>query len=783
MKTILEVLGESSLRAVIIALTTACVLRVLRVKSPGICHHAWTGVLIAMLCMPFSSLWAPRIALPVLPAASIPAAERLQAIMTNTPVTKTAAPEVLPLPKSAAQFPITNPTPPQMRIYQIAGILYLAGFCVLVLKLLAGTLLSRRLAHGASGNGLILYSTQCTVPITIGLFRAHVFLPVESKDWDPAKLDAVLIHEKEHIRRRDPLVEWLALLNRCLYWFHPLSWWLCSQLSGLAEQTCDEAVLAKGHDSSTYAEHLLDFARSVKKRGALITAWGSSLHGSKLTHRIRRILTSGKSPAISRIRLTVVTILCGIAILAPSVLELARAQVTPVRKPVTSLPASNMASPYAASAGQQLNQSTPSKVEPKLDSLSSPDQALYETGTEQLKAGQYIKARLAFQTLIKMYPNSKLAAAAMLGIGDSFYGEGRPDSLRQADEQYKRVVVLFPANRKAVEAQRKILDLNYRLMHSSDREAKSNLKAVQVAQEFLQQHPDSDHVPIVRQYSKDTEEAIPGYYRKWLDEDVVYIITPEERNAFLALKNDQARDVFIEQFWNRRNPDPTSTRNAFKEEHYRRIAYANQHFASSMPGWKTDRGRIYILYGKPDKIESHPTGGPYNRPSNEGGGTVTTYPFENWWYRHIDGVGDDIEIEFVDQSKSGEYRLAMSPEEKDALINVPGAGLTSAQQQKSSGVYVMGPGVKAPVVLYQPLPPYTDEARAARVAGIILIQAIIRKDGTVDSLKVLRGLGYGLDESAINTIAKKWRFRPGTFNGEPVDIQVNIEVSFRLHRR
>ena len=154
----------------------------------------------------------------------------------------------------------------------------------------------------------------------------------------------------------------------------------------------------------------------------------------------------------------------------------------------------------------------------------------------------------------------------------------------------------------------------------------------------------------------------------------------EERSVFKKLQNDEERDAFIDQFWVRRNPDPRSSENSFKEEHYRRIAYANEHFASGIPGWRTDRGRIYIKFGKPDEQESHPTGGTYDRPMEEGGGTTSTYPFEKWWYRHIDGFGDDIEIEFVDQSNAGEYKIAMSPDEKDALVNVPNAGLTYAEQ-------------------------------------------------------------------------------------------------------
>ncbi len=170
------------------------------------------------------------------------------------------------------------------------------------------------------------------------------------------------------------------------------------------------------------------------------------------------------------------------------------------------------------------------------------------------------------------------------------------------------------------------------------------------------------------------------HYKKWMDEDVVWIISDEEKSTFKALSNDEERENFIEQFWARRNPDPRSADNAFKEEHYRRIAYANQHFASGVAGWRTDRGRIYIMFGKPDELETHASGGAYDRPYNEGGGQTTTYPFEKWWYRHIDGVGDDIEIEFVDRSMSGEYKMAMLPDEKDALINIPDMGLTVAEE-------------------------------------------------------------------------------------------------------
>jgi len=169
-------------------------------------------------------------------------------------------------------------------------------------------------------------------------------------------------------------------------------------------------------------------------------------------------------------------------------------------------------------------------------------------------------------------------------------------------------------------------------------------------------------------------------YRDWLDKDVAYIITEEERKAFKKLETDDERERFIAEFWRRRDPDPDTDENEFREEYYERIAYANEHYASGIPGWKTDRGRIYITWGKPDEIESHPSGGSYNRESYEGGGSTSTYPFEKWFYRYLPGVGSGVEIEFVDPTGSGEYRIARNPDEKDALLHVPGAGLTLAEE-------------------------------------------------------------------------------------------------------
>jgi GWxTD domain-containing protein len=169
-------------------------------------------------------------------------------------------------------------------------------------------------------------------------------------------------------------------------------------------------------------------------------------------------------------------------------------------------------------------------------------------------------------------------------------------------------------------------------------------------------------------------------YKKWLDEDVIYIITDEERAAFKQLSNDEERDNFIEAFWQRRDPTPDTEENEYKEDHYQRIAYANEHYAAGVPGWKTDRGRIYIVFGKADEVESHPSGGTYERPMEEGGGETSTFPFETWRYRYIEGIGQEVIIEFVDTCMCGEYHMTMDRSEKDALLMTPNAGLTMWEQ-------------------------------------------------------------------------------------------------------
>src|SRR6266704_3583246 len=203
-----------------------------------------------------------------------------------------------------------------------------------------------------------------------------------------------------------------------------------------------------------------------------------------------------------------------------------------------------------------------------------------------------------------------------------------------------------------------------------------------------QASPDGQTDPLKRpvsqkqkkQNAKSLRQELSHRDKVWLDQDVAWIITDEERAAFKQLSNDEERENFIESFWQRRDPTPDTAENEFKEEHYRRIAYANEHFPAGIPGWKTDRGRIYIVYGPADEIESHPSGGTYERPMEEGGGSTSTYPFEDWRCRYIEGIGQEVIIEFVDDCMCGNYEMTMDRSKKDALLYTPNGGLTLYEQ-------------------------------------------------------------------------------------------------------
>ncbi|HXP80377.1 MAG TPA: GWxTD domain-containing protein [Verrucomicrobiae bacterium] len=280
---------------------------------------------------------------------------------------------------------------------------------------------------------------------------------------------------------------------------------------------------------------------------------------------------------------------------------------------------------------------------------------------------------------------------------------------------------------------------------------------------------------------KKLEKELATPYKKWLEEEVPYIITGEERSAFLQLATNEEREQFIEAFWQRRDPTPDTVENEFKEEHYRRIAYANERFSSGIPGWRTDRGRIYIMWGKPDQLESHTQGELYNRPMQEGGGQTTTYAYEQWTYHYMEGIGQNITIEFVDPTGTGEFHITMDPGEKDAMSHVPGGGpsmLESMGMSSQAARFTRSDGSTAPLgpAGTSALDSQNEFTRLEQFAKVQAPPPVKFKDlEEVVSSRILR-----------NQISFDYRFDFMRITGDtilvPVTVQIqNKQMTFRDH--
>ena len=503
-------LGSVSLRSLCLGASVLVLLWICRVKSASARHALWTAVTAGMLLQVVLNPMLPPLRVRLLRA---PVLQPASATLPSFHLTPTVPIVVNPVPVPRAWLPTWT---------QTACALYTLVALFLLLRLAWGYLLTRRLLRGSDGIEHLgaWESSRISVPVT---FASKIFLPVDWREWEPGKLRTVLAHEQAHVRRADWHIALMSRINRCIFWFHPMAWWLERQLETLAENACDDAALLLAEDRAQYAQALLDMARAVKTgQGRWMLAMAKS---AQVGRRIDRILDEtrpipgafGRSGWLAVLACTLPLVLLASCVrLAP-----AKAKVA---APVNPAPASAPPPPPTAQA----------------------------------------------------LPNPPAAP------------DGTP-------------------------------------------------------------------------------------YQKWLKEEVVYIITDAERNAFQALQTDEEREQFMEQFWLRRDPTPPTVENEFREEHYRRIAYANDRFASArLPGWETDRGMIYIRFGPPDERAQNP-GRTYDRPIEEGGGTSTLFPFEKWRYRYIEGFSGEINIEFVDTSRNGEYHLTMDPGDTDKLTHGPRA--------------------------------------------------------------------------------------------------------------
>ena len=282
---------ECTLRAALLVVGTAAALYFMRIRAAAARHSLWTATMLIMLALPIWTMWGPKLSLPVLPAPPSTNASYATSRATIFSATATPSPAV-----STWQWALFGT--------------YLFGFCLFAARIGIGTFRARRLVRQAAIDNGIRTSPSCIVPVALGFFRPVVVFPESYRQWSRSQFDAISAHEGEHVRRRDSLVQSMALLNRAVFWFHPVAWWLERTLGALAEEACDDAVLSRGHDPEEYAECLIDMARSVARSGFRVNPAGMAMSGGLLPKRIRKILEVDRAPGISRGRLACVVVIC-----------------------------------------------------------------------------------------------------------------------------------------------------------------------------------------------------------------------------------------------------------------------------------------------------------------------------------------------------------------------------------------------------------------------------------------------------------------------------------------
>jgi GWxTD domain-containing protein len=463
----------------------------------------------------------------------------------------------------------------------------------------------------------LLICSDNHAPITFGAWKPVVILPQTLVDTLPlTDIRVILGHELAHHRRWDPWLAWLQVIISAIWWFNPVYWLLSRGIRSVREDCCDDMVLASGLASREgYCQTLLQAARAaLENNAAARSAFAYLGKAQPLRRRFQRIMGA---------RFICAPKLAAAGMLAISVLALA---LLPGVEP-------RILAQNAAPAESRSKDVTPAPAQQQPDNVLKAE----KKATDDLPPFSPANFKAADAMMKTISLNMKMMHAPERDARD----EAQPDSDSAPIKGQDKV---------DMEETQALTDLKVAQFYLEKRNIVGALGRLKSIKDNYPNFSRMNEVNLLMQQTQQTTAASPlGNYRKWLEEDVVYIIAPDERNDFLALQTDRERDSFVEHFWAQRGA-------SFKAEHYRRIAYANEHFASSKPGWKTDRGRIYIQFGKPDEIESHTRG-------EMRGGVKVVAPYEIWLYRHIDGIGDGIEIDLVDLYGTGEYRMTIGKDD------------------------------------------------------------------------------------------------------------------------
>jgi GWxTD domain-containing protein len=636
----------------------------------ALAHFVWEGAAIAAIFAVTLAIFrgssAPlRYALACAALAAMPIAFGVTFAVSLPPSpTRTMVPIPLPEP-SRVQFESAPQAPPESwkfsSLVQWAAPLWLAGVAGFLLYRFASWVAAQRFRRrgtwpapkewpqyvatlatqlGISRPVALLESYLAEVPMVIGYLRPVILVPIGMlAGWPLNQVEAILLHELAHIRRVDYLVNLAQTIIESLLFYHPAVWWISGVVRVERENCCDDFVLARDTDPRAYAAALLamEQSRCAVDRGVEQGSMALAANGGHLLRRVRRILgTPRKSAANSNLAIGPVAL----AILGAGI-ALAAWQPQIVKKTQAPKPEIAQLAPLLTAGAQSQPQQTQGTI----------------NGLPEAARSQAIK---------DVRPLTDRANAVLDHPVVMAQAQPPQPTTDQQEEKTQQALERFQAFRQGLER---------------------FLAQAQQTQPAREQEPVGKPMTEQKQQQEQKlRQELESPYRKWLNEDAVYIITDAERKSFQALTTDNDREQFIEQFWKRRDPTPDTERNEYKEEHYRRIAYANERFKSGLPGWKTDRGRIYVQYGPADEVEAHPSGGAYTRPAEQGGGTTYTSPFQMWRYRFIEGIGQNVVLTFVDGERNGEYHLTTNLSEKDALAQPNPALATPEQGGRGRGV-------------------------------------------------------------------------------------------------
>ena len=326
--TLMAELATSTARSFLLSGIAVGTIAIFRLKATSQRLFVWTSVLYASLGLPLLGWLVPALQIRVPGLVQSPvvqsASSDIPRLQVRTSISTTASHAEIRLAGNNAHFAVSTAAPGQSMPVSaeasgsfswaaipwslVAPAVYLTGTSFLFLRFLVGILLAHRIVREAkvitelfvldkvesralSAIPHIAMSERISVPITVGVFRATILLPVDWREWDEAKLRAVLAHEGSHVARRDPLTQSLALVYRAFFWFSPLSWWLHQQLETLAEQASDEAALAGGADQKHYARTLLGFFEAFETSPGRVRWQGVSMaRVGQAERRLERIL-------------------------------------------------------------------------------------------------------------------------------------------------------------------------------------------------------------------------------------------------------------------------------------------------------------------------------------------------------------------------------------------------------------------------------------------------------------------------------------------------------------